>query len=51
MDNNSPVLPAKSLTPEQAKAWENYWKGLGPRPIPVDMDAVRRVAEQIRARP
>jgi hypothetical protein len=36
---------------ERLKAWELYWKGLGPRPIPVDMEAVKRVAQQIRDMP
>jgi hypothetical protein len=36
------------MTEEQLKAWRDYWKGLGPRPIPVNHDAVKRVAKQIR---
>ena len=32
----------------RAQAWALYWRGIGPRPIPVDFERVRRVAQQIR---
>ncbi len=40
------------MTPERTKAWEDYWKGLGPRPgRPVDLAECKRVAAQINAMP
>ena len=36
---------------KQKQAWSDYWKGLEPRPIPVDHEAIKRVAQQIKDMP